>query len=468
LDDFSVVTSCAGGVVTTTTDSVTGNSLRACIIWANGNPGADTLTVPAGTYTLTITGRGENAAATGDLDITDDIVINGNATSATIIDAHAIDRVFHILGADLTASNLTIRNGNSLDGDGGGIALNATASLTLSSSTVSGNTTNEEGGGIENNGGTVVLTNVTVSGNTADTGGGLDCRGPCTLTNVTVTANFAWDGSAVNVRGAGTITVLNTIVANNTGSVQCGGDPPFLNSNGYNLSSDFSCNLTDTGDQQNTDPLLGPLQDNGGPTFTHELLAGSPAIDAGTNTGCPATDQRGIARPFNVTCDIGAFERVVALPSLSIVKSTLTLEDPVNGTTDPKAIPGAIERYLIEITNTGSGPADADSVFITDSLPAFMALRVIDYDGTNPGPVAFVNGSPVSGLSYTFTSLGSGTDDIEFSNDGGTTWTYTPVDSGDGTDPAVTDIRINPKGIFAGNTGGGDPSFQLLFKAVIQ
>ncbi|MCZ6536501.1 MAG: hypothetical protein O6838_01215, partial [Gammaproteobacteria bacterium] len=197
-------------------------------------------------------------------------------------------------------------------------------------------------------------------------------------------------------------------------------------------------------------------------------LTGSPAIDAGTNTGCPATDQRGVARPFNATCDIAAFESDVALPSLSIVKSALTLEDPVNGTTDPKAIPGAIKRYLIEITNTGSEPADADTVFITDSLPANMVLRVIDFDGTNPGPVAFVDGSPASGLSYTFTSLGSGTDDIEFSNDGGSTWTYTPVDSGDGTDPAVTDIRINPKGIFANNTGGGDPSFQLLSKAVIQ
>ncbi|MCH8221634.1 MAG: LamG domain-containing protein, partial [Proteobacteria bacterium] len=153
---------------------------------------------------------------------------------------------------------------------------------------------------------------------------------------------------------------------------------------------------------------------------------------------------------------------------LVVTKSVMTLEDPVNATTDPKAIPGAIERYLVEVTNTGSGPADADTVFITDSLPAFMALRVIDFDGVNPGPVAFVDGSPASGLSYTFTSLGSGTDDIEFSNDGGSTWTYTPVDSGDGTDPAVTDTRINPKGIFANNTGGGDPSFQLLFKAVIQ
>ncbi len=159
---------------------------------------------------------------------------------------------------------------------------------------------------------------------------------------------------------------------------------------------------------------------------------------------------------------------VGGLPALLVMKATFTLEDPVNGTTDPKAIPGATERYLVEVTNSGPGTVDNDTTFISDPIPANMALRVIDYDGGNSGPVAFVDGSPVSGLTYTFTSLGSSTDDVEFSDDGGSTWTYTPVDSGDGTDPAVTDIRINPKGIFANNTGSGDPSFQLRFKAVIQ
>jgi len=91
--------------VTTTPDSVSG-SLRACIIWANGNPGADTITVPSGTYTLTIAGTGEDAAASGDLDITDDIIINGNTVSSTIIDANAIDRVFEILAASATFREL--------------------------------------------------------------------------------------------------------------------------------------------------------------------------------------------------------------------------------------------------------------------------------------------------------------------------------------------------------------------------
>ena len=158
----------------------------------------------------------------------------------------------------------------------------------------------------------------------------------------------------------------------------------------------------------------------------------------------------------------------VLYPDLLIMKATFTVEDPINGTTDPKAIPGATERYLVEVTNSGPGTVDSDTMFISDPIPANMALRVIDYDGGNPGPVAFVDGSPVSGLTYTFTSLGSSTDDVEFSDDGGSTWTYTPVDSGDGTDPSVTDIRINPKGTLAASGGGGDPSFQVRFKAVVQ
>ncbi len=153
--------------------------------------------------------------------------------------------------------------------------------------------------------------------------------------------------------------------------------------------------------------------------------------ESGTTIGCPATDQRGVARPVNVTCDMGAYELEAAVPALLVMKAAFMLEDPVNGTTDPKAIPGAIERYLIEVTNTGPGTVDNDTLFISDPIPANMALRVIDYDGSS-------------------------------------TWTYTPVDSGDGTDPAVTDIRINPKGIFASSGGGGDPSFQARFKAVVQ
>jgi hypothetical protein len=80
-----------------------------------------------------------------------------------------------------------------------------------------------------------------------------------------------------------------------------------LVSGGHNLVQDDSCNPVAT-DQSFTDALLGPLADNGGPTWTHALLPGSPAIDAADDAVCPATDQRGVLRPQGAACDIGSYE----------------------------------------------------------------------------------------------------------------------------------------------------------------
>jgi hypothetical protein len=82
-----------------------------------------------------------------------------------------------------------------------------------------------------------------------------------------------------------------------------------ISSAGGNLSSDGSCNLGGPGDLPATDPQLGPLAANGGPTLTHALAAGSPALDAAAAATCPATDQRGVARPQGGGCDSGAYER---------------------------------------------------------------------------------------------------------------------------------------------------------------
>jgi len=413
----------SGGTVSTTVDSVTGDSLRACIIWANGNAGTDTLTVPAGTYTLTIAGIGEEASATGDLDITDDIIINGNAAAATIIDANGIDRVFDILGADMTASNLTIRDGNAGVGteDGGGVAIDATGSLNLFTSTVTGNS-GDDGGGIFNNGGTVTLENVTVSGNTTtDTGAGVHCQqnGPCTLTNVTVTGNDAAStGDGVMSEDGSDVTFLNTIVANNVG-VDCVGPAIDFVSNGYNISSDATCDFTNTGDQENTDPLLGPLQNNGGPTDTHDLLVGSPAIEAGTNTGCPATDQRGTARPDGTTCDIGAVEGTA--PALPVCPGAVVTDtgDAVTGGSlraciiwangNPGAdaiafnIPGAGPHTIVPASAL---PTITDPVTIDGSTePDFAGTPVVEIDGSSAGVGARglqllggSNGSTIRGL----------------------------------------------------------------------
>ncbi len=158
----------------------------------------------------------------------------------------------------------------------------------------------------------------------------------------------------------------------------------------------------------------------------------------------------------------------VGIPNLTVVKAMATVEDPINGPVNPKAIPGATISYLIVITNTGTGPVDTDTLIVTDPIPANMALRVVDFDGATPGPVQFTEGSTASGLSYTFFALGDTGDDVSFSDDGGATFSYVPSADTTGVDLAVTDIRINPKGSFAASTAAGDPSMQLAFKVIVQ
>ena len=206
----------------------------------------------------------------------------------------------------VTGSNVTIAGNTAQLGVGGGV--NGSPSLT--GATISNNTAAQSGGGINASGGT--LTNVTISGNTAGgAGGGIHTAGGASisLTNVTLSDNAAAAGSGGGVANDGTTTIKNTIIANSTTGGNCAG-AVHLTSQGDNLSSDGTCTLAGPGDQNSTNPLLGPLANNGGPTQTHALLAGSPAINAVTHNVCPppATDQRGVTRPQGVACDIGAYE----------------------------------------------------------------------------------------------------------------------------------------------------------------
>ncbi len=182
---------------------------------------------------------------------------------------------------------------NSATGSGGGILHNVDLgagnnSFTLRNSTISGNSTSGAGGGIRNAGiAETKIENVTLANNTA-----------------------VINGRSIDVQ-AGTLTIQNSII--NSASPSCSGA---ITSDGYNIANDGSCDLTGTADLPNTNPSLGALQNNGGSTLTHALMAGSPAIDSGSNSGCPAIDQRGVARPFNMTCDRGAYEFDQALQSL--------------------------------------------------------------------------------------------------------------------------------------------------------
>ncbi len=161
---------------------------------------------------------------------------------------------------------------------------------------------------------------------------------------------------------------------------------------------------------------------------------------------------------------------VIAPPGLTLIKSALPTSDPINGTTSPFNIPGATVLYSVQTTNTGLGSPDNDSLIVTDPIPANTELFVNDLGGAGSGPLLFIDGTaPLdSGLSYTFTSLGSTTDDIEFSNDNGTSWTYTPTPDAEGYDANVTNIRIHPKGAMNASDGTDHPTFILRFSVRVQ
>jgi len=141
---------------------------------------------------------------------------------------------------------------------------------------------------------------------------------------------------------------------------------------------------------------------------------------------------------------------LVFKPSLTVTKTSAPYSDPLNNTTNPKTIPGGVTQYTITATSPSAYTVTSNSVVLTDSTPANMELVVANIGGTGSGPVAFTAGS--TGLVYTFTSLASTTDNIDFSNNNGTSWTYTPVANANGTDPNVTTIRLRPQGAMAASS----------------
>jgi len=170
------------------------------------------------------------------------------------------------------------------------------------------------------------MTNCTISGNhltdfDISGGGGIyNFNGHMNVLNCTIANNYTTSFSAA--AGGGFYSASsensyfkNTIVANNTAGNDLYNNgsyspPGSIVSQGYNIDSENSCNFNQTTDQRNTNPILGPLQNNGGQTSTMAITASSPAFNRGTNSGAPETDQRGIARPQVATVDIGAFELV--------------------------------------------------------------------------------------------------------------------------------------------------------------
>jgi Right handed beta helix region len=284
----------------------------------------------SGTATLTNSTVSENAADSegGGIRNAGTLTLTNSTVSGNIGGG-----IYGIFGT-LTVSNSTV-SGNTAP-YGGGIFNDGT--LTLTNSTVSGNTA-DLGGGIDNEYGTATLTNSTVSGNSAVTGdgGGIYNGATLTLTNSTVSGNTAGDYGGGIANGA-TLTLTNSTVSGNTANRGGGGilnnafgsltlnntvvdndcDGTIMSDGGNLESPADTCGFDQPTDQVNVtvEQLnLGPLADNGGPTWTHALLPGSVAIDQIPEAECLdadgeplTTDQRGAPRPVGTMCDVGALE----------------------------------------------------------------------------------------------------------------------------------------------------------------
>ncbi len=380
--------------VNTFTDEVSANgftSFREAIALATAG---DTIVLGAGTYNLTI----------DTLEISKNLTITGTDARSTIIDGSALGkRVFELQGTSVvTMSSMTIQGGN--EGSGGGIYVNDSSVLNLSDALLRNNTS-DDGGAIhvhgtanlqrvllfDNNasgkGGAInfhgadggTLTNVTISGNTANNdGGGLYTDTNITIINSTITMNTGDKGGGIVNNGA-VVTISNTIIANNTG---ISGDPDVMgdfSSDGSNLIQTVGTATGFGGDITGTNPNLGALTNNGGQTDTHAITTSSAAYNAGTATGAPSVDQRGVARDGSI--DIGAFEYSTLANNAPVLDSTKSPAlTAINE--DAGAPSGAVGTLVSQLVDLSSPSGQLDNVTDVDVSPS-LGIAITAADSTN-------------------------------------------------------------------------------------
>lgn len=375
------------------------------------------LTIPSA-LTLTIDASGHT------------VVLDGGGTTQIL---HLQATANH--GPTVTLTGLTLQHGAATQG---GAIFNDQGTLTITNAAIITNSATASGSGIENAGGTLKITNSTLAGNlvsgpTGATGGAIDntAFGKVTLVSTTISGNRVTSPASQSAAGgdifdfatvAGSLTLTDTLIAGNTGGNCNGADvgsanPNGVTSGGHNLigvrhsnAADATCGVDFTAlagggneqvgsDATPVDAKLGPLGNNGGTTPTVPLLLGSPAIDAG-GASCPAgvtTDQRGVARPVNGACDIGAYESggftiakiaVSATGGVTTLKIGETVQLKATGTfnegstadvtsqvqwtsangavasVDPKGLVTAVTPGTVQITAT-SGAATPGTVSVT-------------------------------------------------------------------------------------------------------
>ncbi len=278
------------------------------------------------------------------LELDTDTTLTARVPGQTTIEFTGVrSSAIKVTGQNVTISGVTITGGDNANGNGGGIDITRGSSLTLVESTVTGNFA-RQGGGIHNAGdltierstidnnqaerkggglrddGTTTIVNSTFNANIASQGGAVSSAGTTDIVHATIVGNIATSSSSAGVdRNGGSLTVSYSIIGNNlrtngSAASDCSGTPDLLELN--LVTDDSGCNPVGT--VLVSDPMVDTLTDNGGPTATMALLAGSPALDAiglveaADGPECASettTDQRGTERPTDAGCELGAYER---------------------------------------------------------------------------------------------------------------------------------------------------------------
>ncbi len=446
-----------------------GTAIRGTDYTTPGGGANFTVTVPAGTY--------QNAAVPLGIQVIDDTTTEGSETIQIALGTgtgYTVSSTTSCGGAARTASTYTITDNdspvvlakswtNGIAGDAVGLAIAGGALATAGSSTVGGSTTNATAVAVP--GSTLTLTEAFTTGATANYNSSIDCRRnsdnvvvatagsglsrtvvmpsgtslTCTWTNSRKSATLVVRKTWVNAQTANAVTVATSGLINNA-----------TLSSVANSANETDTNAAVTVYAAESATLTESFTVGNGANYTQALACtGNASALAGNILTVSSAD----------TAIICTFTNSYVVP-LAIAKTSAAYSDPVNGTTNPKLIPGGFADYSLTITAPAGTSPTNNSVIVTDAIPANLSLFVGTY-APGPGPVRFTSGS--SALTYGFTSLASTADDLEFSNNGGASWTYVPTADANGVDATVTHVRVRPKGSMAPGS-----SFTINLRALVK
>ncbi|MGA2489245.1 MAG: choice-of-anchor Q domain-containing protein, partial [Anaerolineales bacterium] len=333
-----------------------------------------------------------------------------------------------------SSNNLTITNStldsNSATDFGGGLELYGNGVVTVNGSTFVGNTANLSsfsGGGIDGGDGTINIINSTFTGNSANYGGGIYSYTTLNVTNSTFSGNIASTGyhnGGADLYNDGGLNIANTILVNSPPGVADCVNENFLGAsiltNTNNLVMDGSCSGGGV-NFKTGDALMAPLADNGGPTQTMALLAGSPAIDAVDPSTCPDTDQRGISRPQGLRCDIGAYETTTSNTTVTFESGPYTYRGTAFTATAHVTGAGGLSQNLpvtykgdcknVTVTNgctaSASFPGDANHTSSSNSASITITRASLTVTANNQA-AQYSDASPALTFKYSGFASGEG------------------------------------------------------------